>query len=58
MGDFLEALLATTLLGVTVAVLCRLIVGEVPVTFFVGEVVGLGMGLSLLVAVGPRARRR
>jgi hypothetical protein len=57
-GDFLEALTATALLGVTVAVLYRLIVGDVPWTFFVGEVVGLGMGLSLLLAVGPRPGRR
>ena len=58
MGDFLEALLATALLGVTVAVLYRLIVGEVPWTFFVGELVGLAMGVSLLLAAGPRQRSR
>jgi len=57
-GDFLEALLATALLGVTVAVLYRLIVGEVPWTFFVGELVGLAMGVSLLLAAGPRPHRR
>jgi len=56
-GDFLEALLAVALLGCTVAVLYRLIVGEVPWTFFLGELLGLGMGMSLLMAAGPRRRR-
>ena len=56
--DFLEAVLAVTLLGITVAVLYRLIIGEVPWTFFAGELVGLGMGVSLLMATGPRRRRR
>jgi hypothetical protein len=56
--DFLEAVLAVTLLGVTVAILYRLLIGEVPWTFFVGEVVGLGMGLTLLMATGPRRSRR
>ena len=55
--DFLEATLAVTLLGITVAVLYRLLIGEVPWTFFVGEVVGLGMGVTLLMATGPRRRR-
>ena len=48
--DFLEAVLAVTLLGIAVAVLYRLLIGDVPWTFFVGEVVGLGMGVSLLMA--------
>jgi hypothetical protein len=56
--DFLEAVLAVTLLGIAVAVLYRLLIGEVPWTFFVGEIVGLGMGVSLLMATGPRRRRR
>jgi hypothetical protein len=56
--DFMEAVIAVGLLGITVAVLYRLIVGEVPVTFFIGEVIGLGMGISLLMAAGPRRRRR
>ena len=56
--DFLEAVLAVTLLGITVAVLYRLLIGEVPLTFFLGEVVGLGMGLTLLMATSPRRRRR
>jgi len=56
--DFLEAVLAVTLLGIAVAVLYRLLIGDVPWPFFVGEVVGLGMGVSLLMATGPRRRRR
>lgn len=56
--DFVEALVAVALLGITVAVLYRLIVGEVPWTFFVGELIGLGMGVSLLMASGPRRRRQ
>jgi len=57
-GDFFEALIAVALLGVTVALLYRLIVGEIPWTFFIGELVGLGMGVSLLMVAGPRRRRR
>jgi F0F1-type ATP synthase assembly protein I len=56
--DLLEAVIAVVLLGITVAVLYRLIMGEVPWTFFVGEVVGLGMGISLLMVATPRRRRR
>lgn len=56
-GDFLEALLAVALLGLTVAVLYRLTMGEVPWTFFLGELLGLGMGMSLLMAAGPKRRR-
>lgn len=55
--DLGEAVLATALLGLTVAGLYRLIVGDVPWTFFLGEIAGLGMGVSLLVATGPRRRR-
>jgi hypothetical protein len=57
-GDFFEALVAVALLGVTVALLYRLIIGEIPWTFFIGELVGLGMGVSLLMVAGPRRRRR
>ena len=57
-ADLREVLNATTLLGVTVAGLYRLIIGEVPWTFFVGEVVGILMGLSLITAAVPRPRRR
>jgi len=56
--DLLEAVIAVTLLGITVAILYRLIIGEVPWTFFVGEVVGLGMGVSLLMVASPRRPRR
>jgi len=57
LADFTEAVIAVALLGVTVAVLYRLIVGDVPWTFFVGEILGLGMGVSLLMVTGPRRRR-
>ena len=56
--DLLEAVIAVVLLGITVAALYRLIIGEVPWTFFVGEVIGLGMGVSLLMVATPRRRRR
>ncbi len=56
-ADFREVLLATFLLGLTVAGLYRLIIGEVPWTFFVGEIVGILMGLSLITAAIPRPRR-
>lgn len=49
-----EAVLAVILLGITVAGLYRLIVGEIPWTFFLGELVGLGLGAGLLVVAGPR----
>jgi uncharacterized membrane protein YccC len=55
--DFFEALLAVSLLGVTVAVLYRIIVGEVPWTFFIGEALGMCLGVGLLVGIGPRRRR-
>jgi hypothetical protein len=57
-GDFFEAVVAVGLLGLTVAVLYRLIIGDIPWTFFIGELVGLGMGVSLLMVAGPRRRRR
>lgn len=56
LAELLEAVIAVALLGVTVAVLYRLIVGEVPWTFFIGELVGLAMGVSLLMVAGPRRR--
>lgn len=33
-----------------------LIVGEVPWTFFLGEVLGLGIGITLLMVAGPKRR--
>jgi uncharacterized MnhB-related membrane protein len=56
--DLLEAVIAVALLGVTVAILYRLLIGEVPITFFIGEIAGLAMGVSLLMVAGPRRRRR
>jgi hypothetical protein len=58
LADCVEAVIATALLGVVVAVLYRLIIGEIPITFFIGELIGLAMGVSLLIVAGPRARRR
>ena len=58
LADCLEAVLATAALGVVVALLYRLVIGEIPATFFIGEVVGLAMGVCLLIAAGPRARPR
>jgi len=57
LAEVFEALIAVGLLGATVAVLYRLIIGEVPWTFFFGEFIGLGMGISLLMVGGPRRRR-
>jgi len=55
--EILEAFFAMILLGVTVAGLHLLIMGNVPWTFFIGELIGLGMGAGLLVAAGPRGSR-
>ncbi len=52
--EILEAIVAMVLLGATVAGLYLLIMGSVPWTFFIGEVVGMGMGAGLLIATGPR----
>ena len=57
-ADLREVLVATTLLGLTVAGLYRLIIGEVPWTFFAGEFVGILMGLSLITSALPRPRPR
>ena len=53
----IEAVLAVALLGVVVAGLYRLIMGDLPWTFFLGELVGLALGVCLLVAAGPRRSR-
>jgi hypothetical protein len=56
--DVLEAAVAMVLLGVTVAVLYVLIMGILPpVTFFIGELLGLALGTPLLVVASPRRRR-
>lgn len=54
--DLREAFFAVVLLGVTVLLLYRLIAGEVPWSFLVGEVIGLGLGAGLLMVAGPRRR--
>jgi hypothetical protein len=55
-ADFREVLLATLLLGLTVAGLYRLIIGEVPWSFFFGEILGILMGISLITSAIPRPR--
>ena len=55
--DLKEACLAVSFLGLTVLGLYWLIVGEVPWSFLVGEVMGLGLGIGLLMVAGPRRRR-
>lgn len=54
--DFREAVVATCLLGIVVAGLYRLIMGELPWSFLVGEGFGLLIGMTLLVISGPRRR--
>ena len=55
--DLRDAFFAVCLLGLTVAVLYRLIIGDVPWSFFVGEVIGLGLGMGLLMVASPKKRR-
>lgn len=55
--DLRDAFFAVCMLGFTVLVLYRLIMGEVPWTFLVGEVIGLGLGMGLLMVASPRRRR-
>ena len=56
--DTFQAAVAVALLGLTVAGLYRLFMGDLPWTFFLGEVLGLGLGAGLLVVAGPRRRHR
>jgi len=49
-------LLATFLLGMLVAGLYRLIMGDLPWSFLVGELIGLFIGMSLLIITSPRRR--
>jgi F0F1-type ATP synthase assembly protein I len=54
--DFREALVATCLLGILIGGLYRLIMGDLPWSFIVGELIGLFIGMSLLVITSPRRR--
>ena len=56
-ADLREVLIATLLLSLTVAGLYRLIIGEVPWSFFVGELLGILMGTSLITSAIARPRR-
>ena len=55
-NDLRDAFFAVLMLGATVLLLYRLIAGEVPWSFLVGEFIGLGLGMGLLVVTGPRRR--
>lgn len=55
--DLRDAFLAVCMLGFTVLVLYRMIMGEVPWTFLIGEVIGLGLGMGLLMVASPKRRR-
>lgn len=55
--DLRDAFFAMLLLGVTVMGLYRLIVGEIPWSFFVGELFGLALGMGLLMVASPKRRR-
>jgi hypothetical protein len=57
LADLRDAFLAALLLGITVLVLYRLIVGEVPWTFLIGELIGLALGTGLLFVASPKRRR-
>jgi hypothetical protein len=56
--DTLAALFATSILGVTVALMYWLLTGISPWPFVVlGEVAGLGFGVATLALCSPRRRR-
>jgi hypothetical protein len=56
--DTLAALLATTLLGVVVALMYWLLTGISPWPFVVlGETAGLGFGVAALALCSPRRQR-
>ena len=56
--DTLAALLATSLLGVAIAVAYWLLTGISPWPFVVlGEMSGLGFGVAMLALASPRRRR-
>lgn len=55
--DTLQALMATSLLGVVVAVLYWLMTGLSPWPFvIIGEIGGFGFGVAVLAATSPRRR--
>ena len=60
-GEFLsqvfEAAVAMVMLGVLVAALYWLFMGTLPWTFFIGELLGFGLGFGLLVVASPRRPR-
>ena len=52
-----QAALAMVLLGLLVAGLYWLFMGSLPWTFFLGELLGFGLGFGLLVVASPRRSR-
>jgi F0F1-type ATP synthase assembly protein I len=55
--EICEAALAMVLLGLLVAGLYWLFMGSLPWTFFLGELLGFGLGFGLLVVASPRRAR-
>jgi hypothetical protein len=56
--DTLAALMATSILGVTIALMYWLLTGISPWPFVVlGEIGGLGFGVATLALCSPRRRR-
>lgn len=55
--EICEAALAMVLLGLLVAGLYWLFMGTLPWTFFLGELLGFGLGFGLLVVASPRRPR-
>lgn len=57
LGEVVEAAIAMVLLGLLVAGLYWLFMGSLPWTFFLGELLGFGLGFGLLVVASPRRAR-
>lgn len=57
LAETAEAALAMVLLGLLVAGLYWLFMGTLPWTFFLGELLGFGLGFGLLVVASPRRPR-